>query len=67
MLDLFAAYLLRNDAIGVHIKGHTDDRGRPEDNQVLSENRAARWPQPSNNLASHPTGSPTRVSGNPHL
>jgi outer membrane protein OmpA-like peptidoglycan-associated protein len=41
MLDLFAAYLLRNDAIGVHIKGHTDDRGRPEDNQVLSENRAA--------------------------
>ena len=42
MLDLFAAYLLRNDAIGVHIKGHTDDRGRPEDNQVLSENRAAR-------------------------
>ena len=42
MLDLFAAYLLRNDAIGVHIKGHTDDRGRPEDNQVLSEDRAAR-------------------------
>ena len=42
MLDLFASYLLRNEAIGVHIKGHTDDRGRPEDNQVLSENRAAR-------------------------
>ncbi|MGB1123174.1 MAG: OmpA family protein, partial [Flavobacteriales bacterium] len=41
MLDLFAAYLLRNDAIGVHIKGHTDNRGRPEDNQVLSEDRAA--------------------------
>lgn len=42
ILDLFAAYLLRNDAIGVHIKGHTDNRGRPEDNQVLSEDRAAR-------------------------
>jgi outer membrane protein OmpA-like peptidoglycan-associated protein/tetratricopeptide (TPR) repeat protein len=42
MLDLFAAYLLRNDAIGVHIKGHTDDRGQPADNQVLSEDRAAR-------------------------
>ncbi len=41
ILDLFAAYLIRNDAIGVHIKGHTDDRGRPEDNQVLSEARAA--------------------------
>lgn len=40
MLELFAAYLTRNDAIGVHIKGHTDDRGRPEDNQLLSENRA---------------------------
>ncbi|MBO74506.1 MAG: hypothetical protein CMD33_04450 [Flavobacteriales bacterium] len=42
MLDLFAAYLLRNDAIGVHIKGHTDNRGRLEDNQVLSQARAAR-------------------------
>ena len=41
ILDLFSAYLIRNDAIGVHIKGHTDDRGRPEDNQVLSEARAA--------------------------
>ena len=40
MLELFAAYLTRNDAIGVHIKGHTDDRGRPEDNQDLSERRA---------------------------
>lgn len=40
MLELFASYLLRNDAIGVHIKGHTDDRGKPEDNQALSENRA---------------------------
>jgi outer membrane protein OmpA-like peptidoglycan-associated protein len=40
MLELFASYLLRNDAIGVHIKGHTDDRGKPEDNQKLSENRA---------------------------
>lgn len=40
MLELFASYLMRNDAIGVHIKGHTDNRGKPEDNQTLSENRA---------------------------
>ena len=40
MLELFASYLMRNDAIGVHIKGHTDNRGTPEDNQTLSENRA---------------------------
>ena len=26
----------------MHIKGHTDNRGRLEDNQVLSEARAAR-------------------------
>jgi len=40
MLELFASYLMRNDAIGVHIKGHTDDRGRPEENQILSDSRA---------------------------
>jgi outer membrane protein OmpA-like peptidoglycan-associated protein len=40
MLEIFAAYLLRNEAVGVRIKGHTDDRGNPEENQLLSEQRA---------------------------
>ncbi|MDE0871735.1 MAG: OmpA family protein, partial [Flavobacteriales bacterium] len=37
----FAAYLIRNKAVGVHIIGHTDDRGELIDNQLLSERRAA--------------------------
>jgi len=41
MLELFAEYLLRNEAIGVHIKGHTDNRGQQAENQSLSEKRAA--------------------------
>lgn len=41
MLELFAAYLIRNEAVGVHIKGHTDNRGQAKDNQLLSERRAA--------------------------
>ena len=40
MLELFSAYLLRNEAIGVHVIGHTDDRGESEANQLLSEQRA---------------------------
>ena len=41
MLDAFAAYLIRNKAVGVHIIGHTDNRGELIDNQLLSEQRAA--------------------------
>jgi len=41
MLELFADYLLRNEAIEVHIKGHTDNRGQEAENQLLSEQRAA--------------------------
>ena len=33
MLELFADYLLRNEAIGVHINGHTDTRGQEAENQ----------------------------------
>ena len=40
MLEQFSAYLLRNKAIGVHVIGHTDDRGDREENQDLSELRA---------------------------
>ena len=40
MLEQFSAYLLRNKAIGVHVIGHTDDRGDREENQDLSEQRA---------------------------
>ena len=40
MLEQFSAYLLRNSAIGVHVIGHTDDRGDITENQLLSENRA---------------------------
>ena len=40
MLEQFSAYLLRNEAIGVHVIGHTDDRGVREENQSLSEQRA---------------------------
>ncbi len=40
MLELFSAYLLRNEAIGVHVIGHTDNRGEREANQLLSEQRA---------------------------
>ena len=45
MLEIFAAYLLRNKAIGVRIIGHTDDRGVPEENQQLSEERAEKVAQ----------------------
>lgn len=40
MLEQFSAYLLRNEAIGVHVIGHTDDRGDHEENQDLSTRRA---------------------------
>jgi outer membrane protein OmpA-like peptidoglycan-associated protein len=40
MLEQFSAYLLRNEAIGVHVIGHTDDRGDREENQDLSRRRA---------------------------
>ena len=40
MLEQFSAYLLRNEAIGVHVIGHTDDRGDAAENQSLSERRA---------------------------
>jgi outer membrane protein OmpA-like peptidoglycan-associated protein/tetratricopeptide (TPR) repeat protein len=40
MLEQFSAYLLRNEAIGVHVIGHTDDRGDREENQELSRRRA---------------------------
>ena len=33
-------YLTRNEALGVHIIGHTDDVGAERENQVLSERRA---------------------------
>ena len=45
MLEIFAAYLLRNKAFGVRIIGHTDDRGVPEENQQLSEERAEKVAQ----------------------
>jgi outer membrane protein OmpA-like peptidoglycan-associated protein/uncharacterized protein (UPF0332 family) len=40
ILEAFAAYLTRNEALGVHIIGHTDDVGPEEDNLILSERRA---------------------------
>jgi len=40
IIEQFSAYLLRNEAIGVHVIGHTDDRGDSAQNQTLSEQRA---------------------------
>lgn len=40
ILEAFAAYLIRNEAVGVHIQGHTDNTGNTEENQTLSEMRA---------------------------
>lgn len=40
ILEAFASYLTRNEALGVHIIGHTDDVGAERENQVLSERRA---------------------------
>lgn len=40
MLEIFAGYLQRNQTIGVHIMGHTDNRGKPEDNLRLSQLRS---------------------------
>ena len=40
LLEAFAAYLTRNEALGVHIIGHTDDVGASDDNFALSKRRA---------------------------
>ena len=40
MLEIFANYLRRNESIGVHIIGHTDNRGNPDDNLLLSQLRS---------------------------
>lgn len=40
MLQSFAQYLIHNQAIGVHVIGHTDNAGPKLANQLLSEQRA---------------------------
>lgn len=39
-LDSLADYLIGNETYQLEIIGHTDDQGKPESNQVLSEKRA---------------------------
>ncbi|MBT8214207.1 MAG: OmpA family protein, partial [Acidimicrobiia bacterium] len=40
LLDIAAGILLRNPGVGAIIEGHTDSRGRADDNLGLSEDRA---------------------------
>lgn len=40
VLDQFAKFLKENPSVKAEIHGHTDDKGVPSENQVLSENRA---------------------------
>lgn len=39
-LDKLVAFMNNNPAIRIEIGGHTDNVGKPEDNQLLSENRS---------------------------
>ena len=39
-LDKLVAFMNNNSTIHIEIGGHTDNIGKPEDNQLLSENRA---------------------------
>ena len=66
MLDLFAAYFLRNDAIGVHIKGHTDDRGRRRTTKCFQKIARHAWHQLWSNCVP-PAASPTLALDNPNL
>lgn len=40
VLDQFIKFLHENPTVKVSIQGHTDDKGDPRENQILSENRA---------------------------
>jgi len=40
MINLFMEFLNENPTIKVELQGHTDNVGKPKDNQILSENRA---------------------------
>jgi outer membrane protein OmpA-like peptidoglycan-associated protein len=40
VIETFAAYLKENENIKIEIQGHTDNVGKPKDNEALSSNRA---------------------------